>query len=89
MAGLSDDALPMGYKAHMADGGDLDTRLRTAMFAHLSRVSNAHPDGVPSDVINSFVFGDRQFRLVVQPGIRKVCCARCGADDPHHVDTTR
>jgi putative restriction endonuclease len=70
-AGLSSDALPIGYKAHMADGGDLDTRLRTAMFAHLSRVSDAHPDGVPSDVINSFVFDGEQFRLVVQPGIRK------------------
>jgi putative restriction endonuclease len=55
----------------MADGGDLDTRLRMAMFDHLSRVSNAHPDGVPSDVINSFVFDGAQFRLVVQPGIRK------------------
>ena len=71
MAGLSSDALPVGYKAHMADGGDLDTRLRTAMFEHLSRVSNTHPDGVPSDVINSFVFDGGQVRLVVQPGIRK------------------
>jgi putative restriction endonuclease len=41
------------------------------MFDHLSRVSSAHPDGVPSDVINSFVFDGAQFRLVVQPGIRK------------------
>jgi putative restriction endonuclease len=55
----------------MADGTDLDTRLRAAMFTHLDRVSSAHPDGVPSDVINSFVFDGAQFRLVVQPGIRK------------------
>jgi len=55
----------------MADGGDLDTQLRAAMFAHLSRVSSAHPDGVPSEAINSFFFAGKQVRLVVQPGIRK------------------
>jgi putative restriction endonuclease len=55
----------------MTGGGDLDARLRTAMFAHLSRVSAAHPDGAPSDVINSFVFDSTPVRLIVQPGIRK------------------
>lgn len=55
----------------MAANGDLDTRLRTAMFNYLSRVSAAHPEGIPSAVINSFMFDDKQFRLVVQPGIRK------------------
>ncbi len=55
----------------MADGADLDSRLRAAMFAHLSRISTAHPDGIPSDVINSFVFDGAPMRLIVQPGIRK------------------
>jgi putative restriction endonuclease len=50
---------------------DPDTRLRLAMFAHLDRVSARHPEGVPSDVINSFVFDGAPMRLVVQPGIRK------------------
>lgn len=68
---MSSDALPVGYKAHMADGGDLDARLRAAMFAHLSRVGSTHPDGAPSRIINSFVFDGRQTRLVVQPGIWK------------------
>jgi putative restriction endonuclease len=55
----------------MAGGEDLDARLRAAMFAHLSRVSAAHPDGAPSDVINLFVFDGAPIRLIVQPGIRK------------------
>lgn len=55
----------------MAGGEDLDARLRAAMFAHLSRVSAAHPDGVPSNVINSFAFDGAPMRLIVQPGIRK------------------
>jgi putative restriction endonuclease len=50
---------------------DADARLRTAMFAHLDRVSAAHPAGVPSEVINSFVFDGAPMRLIVQPGIRK------------------
>jgi len=50
---------------------DLDARVRLAMFAHLDRVSAAHPDGIPSSVINSFVFDGRPLRLIVQPGIRK------------------
>ena len=61
----------VGYKRRMADGGDLDSRLRAAMFAHLSQISTAHPDGIPSDVINSFVFDGAPMRLIVQPGIRK------------------
>jgi putative restriction endonuclease len=55
----------------MAAGDDLDTRMRLAMFAHLDRVTAAHPGGVPSDVVNSFVFDGRPLRLIVQPGIRK------------------
>jgi putative restriction endonuclease len=55
----------------MAAGEDLDTLVRLAMFAHLDRVSAAHPDGVPSNVINSFTFKGVQMRLIVQPGIRK------------------
>jgi putative restriction endonuclease len=55
----------------MAAGEDLDTRMRVAMFDHLEKVSAAHQDGIPHDVINSFVFDGRPLRLVVQPGIRK------------------
>jgi putative restriction endonuclease len=55
----------------MATGEDLDTRVRLAMFAHLDRVSAAHPDGIPSDVVNSFTFDGAPMRLIVQPGIRK------------------
>jgi putative restriction endonuclease len=55
----------------MAAGDDLDARMRLAMFAHLDRVSAAHPDGVPSNVINSFTFDGEPVRLIVQPGIRK------------------
>ena len=61
----------MDYKHRVTGGEDLDTRLRLAMFAHLDRVSAAHPDGIPSDVINSFVFDGEPIRLIVQPGIRK------------------
>ncbi len=50
---------------------DFDERLRLAMFAHLDRISVAHPDGVPSAVINSFVFEGAPMRLTVQPGIWK------------------
>ncbi|MGN9906041.1 HNH endonuclease [Phytohabitans sp. LJ34] len=59
------------YKGRVGGSGDLDAQLRAAMFAHLSRVSAAHPDGAPSEVINSFVFADAPMRLIVQPGIRK------------------
>jgi putative restriction endonuclease len=50
---------------------DLDARLRLAMFAHLDRVSADHPDGIPSEAVNSFVFDGQPLRLIVQPGIRK------------------
>jgi putative restriction endonuclease len=55
----------------MVAGEDLDTRMRLAMFTHLDRVSAAHPDGIPSDVVNSFTFEGAPIRLIVQPGIRK------------------
>jgi putative restriction endonuclease len=55
----------------MAASEDLDTRLRLAMFAHLDRVSAARPDGIPSDIVNSFTFDGTPVRLIVQPGIRK------------------
>jgi putative restriction endonuclease len=52
--------------------GGLDERMRFATFAHLGRVSALHPDGIPSDVINSFSFDGRpMLRLIVQPSIRK------------------
>lgn len=55
----------------MSGSADLDARLRAAMFAHLTRVSAAHPEGASSTVINSFVFEGAPTRLIVQPGIRK------------------
>jgi putative restriction endonuclease len=55
----------------MAGDEDLDTRIRTAMFAHLAQVRAAHPDGAPSNVINSFTVDGAPMRLIVQPGIRK------------------
>lgn len=65
------DTPAVDYKHRMLGGEDLDARLRAAMFAHLARVSATHPDGVPSDVINSFTFDGSPMRLLVQPGIRK------------------
>ncbi len=50
---------------------DLDERLRLAVFAHLDRLSAAHPDGIPSKLINTFSFDGESMPLVVQPGIRK------------------
>jgi putative restriction endonuclease len=50
---------------------DLDERLRSAVFVHLDRLSSAHPDGIPSQVINTFQFDGKPVRLVVQPGIWK------------------
>lgn len=41
------------------------------MFAHLDRLTTAHPDGVPSSVINSFNFNGQPMKLIVQPGIWK------------------
>lgn len=55
----------------MVVGEDVDTRLRLAMFRHLDQVSARHPDGVPSEVVNSFTFDGVPMRLIVQPGIRK------------------
>lgn len=55
----------------MAAGDEVDTRIRLAMFAHLDRIGTLHPDGAPSEVINSFVFDGQHVRLIVQPGIRK------------------
>jgi putative restriction endonuclease len=60
----------VSYKHGMAPE-DRDARVRQAMFVHLDRVSAAHPDGIPSQVINSFAFEGRPMRLIVQPGIRK------------------
>lgn len=50
---------------------DPDARLRVEMFAHLDRISAIHPEGIPSEVINSFTFDGVPMRLVVQQGIRK------------------
>ncbi len=61
----------MGYKHRVSTGGDLDARLRLAMFAHLDRLRAAHPDGIPSSLINTFTFDGVPVRLIVQPGIRK------------------
>jgi putative restriction endonuclease len=41
------------------------------MFRHLDQVCVRHPDGIPSEVINSFTFEGAPMRLIVQPGIRK------------------
>lgn len=41
------------------------------MFAHLDRVGTGYPQGIPSDVVNSFTFDGVPLRLIVQPGIRK------------------
>jgi putative restriction endonuclease len=59
------------YKHQVAAGEDVDARMRLAMFAHLDRIRAAHPGGIPSEVINSFVFDGTPLRLIVQPGIRK------------------
>jgi putative restriction endonuclease len=54
----------------MAPDG-LDARLRLAVFAHLDRISAAHPDGIPSSLVNTFSFEGEPMRLIVQPGIWK------------------
>jgi putative restriction endonuclease len=41
------------------------------MFAHLDQLTTAHPDGMPSSLINSFEFDGQPMRLIVQQGIRK------------------
>jgi putative restriction endonuclease len=50
---------------------EIETSIRAAMFAHLDRLTTAHPDGVPSSVINSFTFHGQPMKLIVQPGIWK------------------
>lgn len=61
----------MGYKHAMPADRDVDTAMRLGMFAHLDRLRLTHPAGIPSGVINSFVFDGEPVRLIVQPGIRK------------------
>ncbi|GAA0911967.1 HNH endonuclease [Virgisporangium aurantiacum] len=41
------------------------------MFTHLDRLAAAHPDGIPSSLINSFIYAGQPQRLIVQPGIWK------------------
>jgi putative restriction endonuclease len=49
-----------------------DSQLRLAAFAHLDRLRAQHPDGaLPSADINTFTFGGRTQRLIVQTGIWK------------------
>jgi putative restriction endonuclease len=53
-------------------GGDVDTQVRVAMFAHLDWLARLSPDGaLTSSAINTFEFHGRQVKLVVQPGIWK------------------
>ncbi|MBN1093332.1 HNH endonuclease [Blastococcus sp. TML/M2B] len=49
----------------------LDEQVRTAMFAHLERLTALHPEGVRSAEINQFSVGGQPLKLVVQPGIWK------------------
>jgi putative restriction endonuclease len=46
------------------------------MFAHLDRLTAQHPEGIPSHLINDFVYAGQHLRLIVQPGIWK----------PRHLD---
>src|SRR3954454_24229782 len=48
-----------------------DDQIRTAMFAHLQRLTALHPEGIESKDINHFAVGGRPLKLVVQPGIWK------------------
>lgn len=48
-----------------------DMQVRTAMFDHLRRLTELHPEGVRSADLNTFTIGDRAMKLVVQPGIWK------------------
>jgi putative restriction endonuclease len=48
-----------------------DDQVRTAMFAHLERLSALHPEGISSAQINHFSIGGQPLKLVVQPGIWK------------------
>src|SRR5688572_23943326 len=49
----------------------LDAQVRTAMFAHLERLTALHPEGVTSADINQFSVAGQPLKLVVQPGIWK------------------
>ncbi|WP_138758532.1 HNH endonuclease [Modestobacter altitudinis] len=48
-----------------------DQQVRTAMFAHLERLTALHPEGVTSADLNTFTVAGRALKLVVQPGIWK------------------
>jgi putative restriction endonuclease len=48
-----------------------DEQVRTAMFAHLERLTAQHPEGVTSAALNTFTVVGRAVKLVVQPGIWK------------------
>ena len=48
-----------------------DSQVRTAMFAHLERLTALHPEGLTSADINRFDVAGRPLKLVVQPGIWK------------------
>ncbi|WP_299959124.1 HNH endonuclease [uncultured Modestobacter sp.] len=48
-----------------------DTQVRSAMFDHLRRLTELHPEGVRSADLNTFAVGGRAMKLVVQPGIWK------------------
>lgn len=49
----------------------VDEQIRTAMFAHLERLSALHPEGITSAQINHFAVNGQPLKLVVQPGIWK------------------
>jgi putative restriction endonuclease len=49
----------------------LDEQVRSAMFAHLERLTVLHPEGLTSAQINEFRVGGQPLKLVVQPGIWK------------------
>ena len=48
-----------------------DGQVRTAMFAHLERLTARHPEGIASADLNTFTVAGRALKLVVQPGIWK------------------
>jgi putative restriction endonuclease len=48
-----------------------DEQVRTAMFAHLERLTALRPEGVTSTEINDFRVAGQPLKLVVQPGIWK------------------
>lgn len=54
----------------------VDGEIRAAAFAWLDEVTLRHPDGVPSRVINKFVFDGRGQPLIVQSGIWKPASCR-------------